>query len=235
MSAADAVITSQVDHLVVAAATLDEAVAWCEQTLGINPAPGGEHPLMGTHNRLLSIASPQFPDAYLELLATNSGAVCARPAGLKRWFDLDDGEMQNQLTQNGPRLIHFVARTALATAAVRALHGVGLDRGEVLEASRPTAHGLLSWKISVRGDGQRLLYGALPTLIEWGSVHPAHSLPGSGILLRTLRASHPCPDTLRRAWAAVGLQGVGLQSGAPNLCAVLDGPCGSVTIESQGV
>jgi hypothetical protein len=31
----------QLDHLVVAARTLDEGVAWCEATLGVTPGPGG--------------------------------------------------------------------------------------------------------------------------------------------------------------------------------------------------
>ena len=44
-----------VDHLVVLAADLASGVAWCERTLGITPAAGGEHPLMGTHNRLLRL------------------------------------------------------------------------------------------------------------------------------------------------------------------------------------
>ena len=44
-----------VDHLVVAAATLADGVAWCERTLGVTPGPGGRHPLFGTHNRLLKI------------------------------------------------------------------------------------------------------------------------------------------------------------------------------------
>jgi hypothetical protein len=47
-----------VDHLVVIAHTLDQGVAWCEQTLGITPGPGGKHPLFGTHNRLFKIATP---------------------------------------------------------------------------------------------------------------------------------------------------------------------------------
>ena len=55
---------AQLDHLVVMATTLDQGVAWCEATLGVTPGPGGEHPLMGTHNRLLSIASERFPNEW---------------------------------------------------------------------------------------------------------------------------------------------------------------------------
>ena len=38
---------------------------------GRHARPGGEHPLMGTHNRLLRIDSAEFPSAYLELIAIN--------------------------------------------------------------------------------------------------------------------------------------------------------------------
>ena len=41
------------DHLVVAAATLDDGIAWCERTLGHVPQAGGRHAFMGTHNRIL--------------------------------------------------------------------------------------------------------------------------------------------------------------------------------------
>jgi hypothetical protein len=69
------------DHLVVAARTLDAGVAWCEATLGIVPGPGGRHPLMGTHTRLLSIATPAFARAYLEIIAIDAQA----PAPAHRW------------------------------------------------------------------------------------------------------------------------------------------------------
>ena len=45
----------ELDHLVVAARTLEEGAAWVEAALGVKTLPGGKHPLMGTHNRVLSI------------------------------------------------------------------------------------------------------------------------------------------------------------------------------------
>ena len=228
-------LASCIDHLVVAAASLAEGVQWCEKTLGITPGPGGEHALMGTHNRLFSVASPTFPLAYLEILAIHSGAPYARSAGARRWFDLDDPELQAQLIKSGPRLVHFVARTARADAGVRALARLGLDRGELLSASRATAHGLLSWKITVRHDGQRLFYGALPTLIEWGAVHPAHSTPDSGVVLKSLAARHPRADALRAGYDAMGLADVEVTPGAPNLTATLQTPLGLITLESKGI
>lgn len=228
-------MTAVLDHLVIAARTLDEGVAWCEATLGVSPGPGGKHALMGTHNRLCSIASVEFPQAYLEIIAIESGAAHARPTGASRWFDLDSAVMQTQLVKTGPQLIHFVARTPDARASVRALAALQIDRGELIQASRTTPQGLLRWKIAVRPDGQRLFYGALPTLIEWGDVHPAASMVGSGLQLQSLRATHPQSDKLRAACSAVGLSGFEIAHGAPNLLATLQTPRGLVTLESRGV
>jgi Glyoxalase-like domain len=228
-------IQSQVDHLVVAATSLDEGVAWCESTFGITPGPGGEHPLMGTHNRLFSIASETFPDVYFEIIAIQPGAATARPPGYQRWFDLDDAALQAQLASNGPQLIHFVARNKAVDDALHALQALNIDRGELLAASRPTPNGLLTWQITVRPDGQRLFAGALPTLIEWGAVHPARSMPPSGVVLKSLAATHPQADALQAGFDAIGLGNVAVQNGPANLAAVLQTPRGLITLESKGI
>ena len=228
-------MTAQIDHLVIAASTLDEGVAWCERTLGITPGPGGEHPLMGTHNRLFSIVSPAYPTVYFEIIAIDKGAPCARDIGAKRWFDLDSGELQKQVQQTGPQLIHFVASTLHAAPALQALTELGIERGELLSASRATPHGVLSWQISVRHDGQRLMHGTLPTLIEWGSTHPTKHMAASGVTLRSLTATLADTDELCAAYSAINLQGVGVSQGQPNLIATLQTPRGLVTLESRGI
>lgn len=230
-------MSAQIDHLVVAARTLHEGVAWCEATLGVTPGPGGAHPLMGTHNRLISIATAAFAQAYLEVIAIDPTKHPTRAGGLHRWFDLDDTALQADLAQHGPRLIHFVARVPDAAAALHALAAgpVPVDRGPLIEASRDTAAGRLDWKISVRDDGQRLFYGALPTVIEWGSVHPADTMPPSGVTLSALRAAHPRPEVLQAAHAALELAQVQVLPGAPNLMAELHTPRGPITLESKGI
>jgi hypothetical protein len=72
-----------VDHLVVLATDLASGTAWCEHTLGVAPAAGGEHPLMGTHNRLLQLSGPAHPRAYLEIIAINPIATPAIADGRK--------------------------------------------------------------------------------------------------------------------------------------------------------
>ncbi len=229
---------AQLDHLVIAARSLDEGVAWCEAALGVTPGPGGAHPLMGTHNRLLPVATAVFPRAYLEIIAIDPNAAPTRAPGLARWFDLDDAALQASLAQHGPQLIHFVARVPDAAATCRALAAITalrepLDRGRILEASRETPSGLLQWKITVRDDGRRLLDGVLPTVIEWGDVHPADAMVDSGVTLESITASHPHPAMLAFAFDAIGLANVPVASGAASLTASLRTPRGSVHLASR--
>lgn len=222
-------LRSQVDHLVVAARTLPEGIAWCRETFGFEPAEGGEHPLMGTHNRVFRIDSPAFPRAYFEIIAIDPAAPAPQRT---RWFDLDDARLQDAIA-SGPRLVHFVASTSDADAAARALAGLGIDRGPLVAAERPTPAGLLRWKISVREDGQRLFQGTLPTLIEWGPAHPCDALPASGVQLRSLDCSLPDAPRLQAAFAAIGLARVGATEGPANIVALLDTRRGPVRIESR--
>ena len=223
---------ASVDHLVVLAASLDEGVQWCERTLGITPGPGGEHPLMGTHNRLFKIASAEFPSAYFEIIAINPGAMPTRPPETRRWFDMDDPALRERITSQGPQLQHIVVSVPDVQATVTELQLHGIERGEVLQASRPTPAGLLQWQITVREDGQRLFDGCLPTLIQWGSTHPVQSMPDSGVTLQGLQVSHPQADALAAAYRVIGLAGIAVHSGPACLSAQLLTPKGLLEIHS---
>jgi hypothetical protein len=228
-------VIAHVDHLVIAARSLEEGLDWCEATFGVVPAAGGAHPLMGTHNRLMKIASASFPRAYLEIIAVAPRSRPTRATRKHRWYDLDDAHLQASLARSGPRLVHFVAEVADIHAAIRALHQVRIDRGHALTVSRDTPAGRLSWHITVRDDGQRLFYGTLPTLIQWGPAHPADDLPETGIALRSLDLAHPRTADLDTALRAIGLAGVTLAAGAPDLHAVFDTPRGALSLHSRGI
>ena len=214
------------------ATSLAEGAAWCEATLGVTPGPGGEHPLMGTHNRLINIASLAFPTAYLEIIAINSVATRAYPARARRWFDMDNPALLQRVAQQGPQLIHWVASVPHITAAVQTLATQGIDRGPALEASRMTPHGLLQWQITVRDDGQRLFDGCLPTLIQWGSVHPTGNMPHSGVSLQALQLSHPEAPALQAACRSIGLTAIPVQPAPARITATLQTPRGLVEIHS---
>ncbi len=223
-----------VDHLVVLAADLAGGVAWCEHTLGVTPTAGGEHPLMGTHNRIFNISSPAHPRAYLEIIAINPIAIPTIPAGARRWFDMDEATLQQQVAQHGPKLIHWVASVPDVAGRCAALAALDIEHGPVLTASRPTPNGLLQWQITVRSDGLRLMDGCLPTLIQWGAVHPCDSLPASGVQLEQLTLQHPQAATLQAACDAIGVgHQVAVAAGsAPGLAARLTTPLGPVTLSS---
>ncbi len=221
-----------IDHLVIMAASLAEGVAWCEATLGVTPGPGGEHPLMGTHNRLLRIATADFPLAYLEIIAINPIAPHGQRKRARRWFDMENPGLSEQIARLGPQLIHWVVRVPDVQAAVAALAEQGIDRGEVIHASRATPGGLLQWQITVRPDGQRLFDGCLPTLIQWGDTHPAASMPESGVTLLSLSLQHPDASTLAAACDGLGLTPYRVTAGPARLSARLKTPKGLIELHS---
>ena len=232
MSAAPPLAT--LDHLVVLASSLASGVAWAEATLGVTPGPGGEHPLMGTHNRLLRLSNGkgQPGAAYLEIIAINPAATPTLQPPEHRWFDMDDPALRERVAQMGPQLVHWVARVPALAAALLAWRELGIDRGEARAASRNTPAGLLQWQISLRPDGQRLFDGCLPTLIEWGPHHPTATMPDSGLALQSLTLQHPQATLLQAACQAIGLDEVLISEGPGRLSAQLATPRGTLTLHS---
>lgn len=169
------------DHLAISARTLDEGTAAVEAALGVPLAPGGQHPHMATHNRLLSLG----PDLYLEVIAADPAQP--RPAW-PRWFDLD------RFT-GPPRLTNWICRcddldAALSVAPPGTGTPVALARGD------------FRWRMAVPDTGILPFDNTFPALIEWqGTAHPAPRLPDLGLRLIGLEITHPDADGLRRALA----------------------------------
>ena len=158
------------DHLVVAARDLDEGEAWLQERLGVRVVPGGKHPTMGTHNRVLSLG----PGLYLEVIAVDPEAAApARP----RWFGLDEPATRALLAQ-GPALLHWVERTSDLERAARA----SPDDVEILAFSR----GPYSWRMALTRDGSLPGGGTRPTWIQWDGPHPSEALADSGCRLLAL-------------------------------------------------
>lgn len=235
------------DHLVIAARHLDEAVAWCERTFGVTPGPGGRHALMSTHNRLLPLgAAPgaPYPRSYLECIAIDPEAP---PPGRARWFALDEAAMQARLA-HGPRLVHAVLRVAGPAAstggeALAALREqflrTGHDPGHVLQAARDTPAGRLAWHITVRDDGALPCGGALPTLIAWEGAHPCDAMPAAaqGVLQLHQLSLAGLPGSVTQALRAAGLPPSLRLADGPTattaaITAVIDSPRGLVTLRS---
>ena len=168
--------TAVLDHLTVAALTLEQGVEHVRRSLGVVVPPGGTHPLMGTHNCLMRLGEAVF----LEIIAPDPATTPQRT----RWFSLDDSHMRARLAL-APQLIGWVVRVADLNKALQ-----GLD-GTVGEAV-PLTRGQLSWLISVPRDGSMPFDGAFPTLIEWpDGPHPASGMADLGCRLEHLAIAHP--------------------------------------------
>ncbi len=172
------------DHLVVAAPTLEAGVTWAEAQLGVRMAGGGAHPHVATHNRLLRLG-----DCYLEVIARDPTQNATRT----RWFGLDDAQWSPDASTT-PRLITWVVRTNDLDAALR----LPVAQGVAREASRES----LRWRIGVPDDGAPSEGGAFPTFIEWpDGFGPARNMPDSGCSLETLTIRHPHADAIAAALA----------------------------------
>jgi Glyoxalase-like domain len=165
------------DHITIAALTLEEGVAYAQDALGVAIPPGGAHPLMGTHNHLLRLGEGLF----LEVIAPDPSSG---PPARTRWFGLDDRAMRASLAPS-PRLVTWVVRTTDIAASLAGVEGAA---GPAVTVTR----GALSWLISVPADGSMPFGGAFPTLIEWpAGPHPASRMGDHGCALKSFRVEHP--------------------------------------------
>ena len=116
------------DHLAVAAATLEQAVAHVEDTLGVTMGLGGQHEHFATHNRLIGLDD----GLYLEAIACDPSAAAP---DWPRWFDLDR-------FGGPPRLANWICRVADLDAALAELPA---GAGRPVDLSRGDLH----WRMAV--------------------------------------------------------------------------------------
>ena len=174
---------------------------------------------MGTHNLLLRLGEA----AYLEVISCNPAAPHPeRP----RWFELDKLEATTP-----PRLATWVVRTDDIRMTVAEMPE---DIGGVEAMNR----GDLEWLITIPSDGNLLLDGVAPALIQWPSGrHPASQLRDVGCNLLRLEAHHCEPTRVSRLFNHLGLRDVvsvqPLPDGAPGyLTAHIDTPTGLQTLST---
>ncbi len=171
------------DHLVIAVADLDEAVArWTEA--GIPAARGGAHPV-GTVNAL--VRGPGA--AYLELIA--AGRDESNP-----WLD-------RVRSASGP--ISWAVAVDDVDAARDLLVDAGFEPRPVTEGSRLTPDGdTVAWRMCDVGSGP---YDAgLPFLIEWTTPMPPG--PSDGPVVRYVTLTPPDADRVADLLLALGFAAV---------------------------
>jgi hypothetical protein len=181
---------AELDHITMAAHSLEHGLGHLRAVLGIDLPYGGEHPRMGTHNHLLRLGDALF----LELIAVNPRA---RRPDRPRWFALDDSTLQAQLAA-APKLITWVVRT-------RYIAEVFLASTRPLGAIEPMQRGDLRWLLTFPNDGSLVDGGMIPGVIQWpDGPHPASRMPDLGCALERFEAIHPDPVSYHRDLASLG-------------------------------
>ena len=215
--------STALDHLVIGCADLARGAAWLERFFGVTLGPVGEHALMGTHNRLLSLG----PECYLELIAVNPAAPAPSSP---RWFGLDTLDVQERIAQR-PRLIGWVARTNDIT---------GLDSkiGSALGTVQTMSRGDFRWRITMPNDGHPIEGGLVPHMIQWdGPTHPCERLPDQQCRFTWMEAAHPNPAKVEYLLGELGLaKRLVITSSPPysgmTMCAYVQTPSGTKTLMS---
>ncbi len=211
----------ELDHLVIAASSLESGISYVEEALGVRVPAGGKHPLMGTHNCLMQIGG----GAFLEIIAIDADA--AEP-DRSRWFNLDDAGVQSRIAER-PRLHTWVLRTDNIAEAVAAS---SISPGPIEEGRR----GDLVWNITIPQDGTMPEDGLFPTLIEWPDfAGPAAGMADLGCRLEALKISHNAPKKLNAALTAIGAKNLAQidqarDENAPGLHAEFRSPNGLIIL-----
>ena len=136
---------NRLDHIVVAAKTVEQGADYLQAMLGVEIPAGGFHQTMGTHNHLMQLGN----QAYLELIAIDPAAETPPHP---RWFELDDALMRDSIAKQ-PRLITWVMNTP---DIHRLVNQAGFDIGTPTALSRDS----LRWEIALTDDGRLLNRGS---------------------------------------------------------------------------
>ena len=217
-------IRSELDHIVVAAKTLDAGRTWAYQVLGVDPVGGGKHDGLATHNALLKLNG----NVYLEIIAIDPDAGAPN---FPRWFGLDTAEVQG-LVKHGPRLVAWVARASGAGDAIEQLAASPNYSAKIV---RPASRGEFRWRFAFTPDGERIDGGVAPHLIQWdSSAHPCQRLPESGVSLIALALGAPEPESTTALLQSLAFSDELVQvaqSVSPQLVAMFNTPIGHVVLD----
>ena len=215
---------TELDHIVVAAKTLDVGRTWARDVLGVDPVGGGKHDGLATHNALVKFNG----NRYLEIIAIDPDGGAPN---FPRWFGLDTAELQDHIV-HGPRLVAWVAR---ATGADDAIEQLAASPEYSAKMVRPATRADFRWRFAFTPDGERINGGVLPHLIQWDSpMHPCARLPESGVSLIALALGAPEPEATTVLLESLAFSDELIQvaqSVSPQLVAMLNTPLGRVVLD----
>ncbi|WP_439815549.1 VOC family protein [Zavarzinia sp. CC-PAN008] len=176
-----------VDHLVLGAPDLDQAVQRVAALTGVMPVIGGSHPGLGTRNALLSLGPRRFleilaPDPAQVLSGTEGEVLAALPALRLMTFGLACGDLDR---------VHAALKVEGISTPPR-----------TLQRTRPD--GVLV-RFSELIPGPWLWGHSLPFWIDWhDSPHPGDSSP-AGCAFERVAVLSPDAGALAATYARLGI------------------------------
>ena len=206
-----------IDHFLYAGPDLDALSQGFAALTGIEAQPGGQHPQIGTHNRLVGSNGPM----YLELIAPDPTSAARsdlragiadlpRPCLHRFIMDATGGDLD--------RIVRAYAKVGI-TAQVQDMHRI------------TPAGATLRWRLLVPDDNRYGLFA--PFFIDWlHTPHPSTRLaPGFETL--DIKAGHPASEELRALWQDLAVPIELHSADAPYLRLTLQTPRGRVALTSM--
>ena len=162
----------KLDHIVLAANTLEEGTSYIENKLRIKLSNIGYHKDMGTHNRVVKISK----SVYLEVISIDPD--CEQIIS-KRWFNLDSSILQSQLRKS-PRVVGYVIENKTK---------------KILKYYEPFFKAFrdkYKWNFAMLNNNSDILgdqshhNGVIPSLINWESEKPINKMQDNHLNLKNL-------------------------------------------------
>jgi len=181
------------DHIAIGSETLSQGAGYVSACTGLTVPVGGEHPLMGTHNLVMSTGT----DTFFEVIAINPAAP--KPAH-SRWFGLDVNQFMT------PRPHAWILNSDDLDADLEIAKSLGIDLGHPLTITR----GDMTWRFAVRSDGRIPLQGTAPMIMEWPlkTQHPANRMTDFGARIKTVNLDTPHASNLNKLLNRIGADNI---------------------------
>lgn len=214
-------MTKNIDHFMYAGRNLEDLCSQFAGLSGIQATPGGSHPTLGTHNRLLGSGSRS--QTYLELIAPDHSTEVR-------------SEMRSSLEAlSRPQLHRLIMRcTSMDFSSLAAAYRkAGID-APVHDLQRLTPDGgTLSWRLMIPGANPYGLFA--PFFIDWlDSPHPSQGLDARLSVL-DCEAGHPQAEQLAKLWKDLGVEIALRSADVPYMRVLLDTPRGIVALTSESL
>lgn len=206
-----------IDHFMYAGPQLGRLCAGFQALTGVEPEPGGQHPQLGTCNRLVGTGG----SLYLELIAPDPSSTATSPmrSGIEA------------LTR--PGLHRFVMNaTGRDLDALQSAYARASIPARIHDMHRLTPAGAtLRWRLLVPEANRFGLFA--PFFIDWlDTPHPASSLRADFAVVRC-EAGHPSAGELSALWVELDVRVELHASDAPYMRLLVQTTRGTIALTSN--